>query len=254
MEIHSLRPLKTIDDWIEAVGRKNWVPSYSAYECAMRWRGVTSVLPEPLNYVMRNSGIEVLQGLRPESIVAEHAVFLDTLTTPSRTDIMAFCSNSTHDRVVVAVEAKSREPFSDRVFRWIRTADRTVSAQQQKLFDVSNAIVVRKERRLAFLNQVLGTNIDINSELRYQLVHRTASAVLEARNLRAKAAIVVIQAFQPSVENLFDFSDYLDALNVSGATKNRVLGPYFALLTPSTPLYFLYLQDRPSTQQARLFT
>ncbi len=220
----------------------------------MKWRGVKSVLPEPLNYVLRNSGIEVLRGLRPESVVAEHAVFLDTLSTPSRTDIMAFCSNGDNNRVVVAVEAKSRESFSDRIFRWIRTADRSVSAQQEKLFDISNGIVERKQRRLDFLNQVLGTQVYANSELRYQLMHRTASAILEARNLRAKAAIVVIQSFFPSVENLFDFSDFLDALNVSGATKNRVLGPYFASFTKSIPIYFLYLQDRPSVQQARLFT
>ncbi|MBX3721321.1 MAG: hypothetical protein KF713_05720 [Turneriella sp.] len=167
---------------------------------------------------------------------------------------MAFCSNASEGRVVIAVEAKCNEPFAERIYRWIRIPDSPAGKFQHKLFGEQQGIVERKFRRLKFLNQVLGTTIDPLSELRYQLLHRTASAIIEARNLRAEAAVVVIQAFTPSVENLFDFSDFCDALGVTGATKNRVLGPYFAPFTPSIPIYFLYLQDRPSTQQTRLFT
>jgi len=253
MEIQSLRQLRHTSDWVEAVGAKNYRKGYSAYETHQKWKAISDLLPEPLNSVLLRSRNPIFTGIKPDCVIAEHAVFLDTLKTPSKTDIMAFCSNEARERIVLAVEAKCAEPFAERISRWITTPDAPRRLAQRRLFTEETPIVSRKVDRLRFLNSVLGTDISPESHLRYQLLHRTASAILEARNLSARAAVVVVQAFTFNIENFFDFTDWTTVLGIQGTKKNTLLGPFLSPILPSTPIYFLYLQDQLSDTTASLF-
>jgi len=64
-----------------------------------------------------------------------------------------------------------------------------------------------------FLSNHLSKEIPPDSTLRYQLLHRTVSAVLEAQLHGAVAAVVLVHAFgREAADNLSDFSEFLTEL------------------------------------------
>jgi hypothetical protein len=77
----------------------------------------------------------------------------------------------------MAVEGKAGELFGPTIDEW--------------LTDSSDG----KRDRLAFLCEALQTKLDPPRHLRYQLFHRTVSAILEARRCHAGIAIVMVQSF-----------------------------------------------------------
>lgn len=66
---------------------------------------------------------------------------------------------------------------------------------------------------MAFLVDVLGLTASNLSSIRYQLLHRTASAVIEAERLGATAAVMIVHSF--SSENLW-FQDYAAFVGLFG--------------------------------------
>ncbi|AFM14185.1 DUF6946 family protein [Turneriella parva] len=243
-EIFGVKRLKTIDDWIEVVTRRHYKQGHSAYECAHRWKNVGSRFPEPIASICRKSRLQVLEGMEIKQLYAEFPVWLDTHSTPSKNDLMIFAEGPGNRKVVVAVEAKCDESFAQPVDTWIRTADKPVPRRQRKLFKGAYGPVERKIRRLKFLNAILSTDIGAESTVRYQLLHRTASAVLTARQTYAEAAVVLIQAFTESEGNFRDFQDFCKLLGFPKIIKNTVIGPYFTAASPEVPLFLIYFQDR----------
>jgi hypothetical protein len=73
---------------------------------------------------------------------------------------------------------------------------------------------VGKERRLAGLVDRLGLDPGAVGTLRYQLLHRTAAALIEAAHAGAKNAAMIVQSFSPdSVRAGFsDFQAFAAAL------------------------------------------
>ena len=252
MEVFSLRPIRSTADWIDTVGKKNYKQgSYSAYQVSQSWRNLNGRLPAPMSKIFESSKDPLFHNLKPEHIVAEKQIYLlDSLKNPSRTDIMSYCSNSMGETILLCVECKAKETFASRVSSWVATPDEPPIRRQALLFHQKAELVPRKLNRLKSLNTVLGTNVMPDSHLRYQLLHRTASAIIEGRNLSARAAVMVVQAFTASVENFFDFSDFCDTLGLSCPRKDTVLGPYFTPFNESTPLYLLYVQDSLSSEKS----
>ena len=54
--------------------------------------------------------------------------------------------------------------------------------------------------------------------IRYQLLHRTASAILEARRFGAPHAVMIVQAFRPGSESLADYEAFGRHLGVGLST------------------------------------
>ncbi|MBK7686257.1 MAG: hypothetical protein IPJ25_09755 [Rhodocyclaceae bacterium] len=79
----------------------------------------------------------------------------------------------------MSVEAKSGEPFDKLVADWLRVRS-----------DGSN-----KPQRLDSLRRTLGIVEENVDGIRYQLLHRTASPLLEAKRFRASIAIMIVQSF-----------------------------------------------------------
>ena len=79
----------------------------------------------------------------------------------------------------LALEAKSGEPLDKPVAQW--------------LADASPAS--RKPQRLAALKGLLGIVDQDVGAIRYQLLHRAASALLEAQRFRTPTAVMLVQAF-----------------------------------------------------------
>ena len=98
----------------------------------------------------------------------------------SMTDVMAFTEDA-----VIAVEAKAREPFDSLVLDWIDEEQarnpRSPPHRCQVVADYAQAFGVRFSALLP---------------LRYQLLHRTLSAALTARE-RSNRAWMIVQSFAP---------------------------------------------------------
>ena len=87
----------------------------------------------------------------------------------------------------------------------------------------------------------LSKEIPSDSTLRYQLLHRTVSAILEAQLHSAVAAVILVHAFGPEAAgNLSDFSDFLRELGGRGLRKGEVSGPHQLGEYRDSPCYLLW--------------
>jgi hypothetical protein len=239
---YGYKRLVSVDDWKGLAGEENWRPTRSAYELAHAWQQARG-LPTPIAQALNNSGHEALRGLSIELCIVEKPVFLDTMVGPSMTDLMGYGQNAKGDAIVLAVEGKADEPFASRVRAWVRGGDQKTTMKDEPRRT--------RVRRLEFLSKHLATTVSSDSPLRYQLLHRTVSAVLEAQLHSAAAAVVLVHAFGPdSAENLGDYADFLKQLGGAAATKGVVSGPYQLGEQRDVPTYFLWWQQAAVAGQA----
>jgi hypothetical protein len=158
------------------------------------WLEAGKTFPAPVAAGLQKSSIDSTE-LLLQFAVAEHLTVLDTLRAPSRTDLMVYCCQRKTEKAVFAVEGKMTEPFDDEILRWIRNAPKPCREP------LSLPIKYGRKARLDFLNRLLDLNVGTDSALRYQLLHRTACALLEARNIFASTAVMLVQAFCKCPDN-----------------------------------------------------
>ena len=65
-----------------------------------------------------------------------------------------------------------------------------------------------KQKHLAFLKELLGLPAELPGALRYQFLHRTASAVIEARRFHANVAVCLVQSFHREHAGFSDFQAF----------------------------------------------
>jgi hypothetical protein len=79
------------------------------------------------------------------------------------------------------------------------------------------------------LNEVLESDLDHDSEIYYQLLHRTASVVLRARAVGATTAVMLVHSFAPVSHDDTNFgawSEFLGALPSSPRpARGALVGP-----------------------------
>jgi hypothetical protein len=66
-----------------------------------------------------------------------------------------------------------------------------------------------KEGRLAFLQDILGLGSAPGPGIRYQLLHRAASAVIEAQRFGARHAVMLVHSFSRDDRWFEDFSAFV---------------------------------------------
>lgn len=143
-----------------------------------------------------------LRGLIPLLVVAEHQVPLPGGLAASQCDAWVLARRPTGSLVSIAVEAKLDEPFGETLQQW--------------LVDASAG----RRERLASLYDVLGMN-EVPLSVRYQLLHRTAAPILEARRFGADTAVLVVQSFDHNHDTgLKDYLHFLSALNAEGGADS----------------------------------
>jgi hypothetical protein len=225
--------LVKLEDWQGLAGDRNWVPSRSAYELACAWHGAQG-LPRSIRAALDGSGYEELQGVELDLCLIEKPVFLETLSAPSMTDLMAYGHNAKGNTVLLGVEGKADEVLGPRVSAWLRGDSKQTPSSPRP----------SRLKRLAFLGKLLAHHIDPSSDLRYQLIHRTVSVVLEAQLHGSAAAVVMVHAFGPlAPDNWHDFEDFLQCLGCRDPVAGKVAGPCWLGETASLPIYFLWWQQ-----------
>jgi hypothetical protein len=68
----------------------------------------------------------------------------------------------------------------------------------------------------------LGLRVEDAGELRYQLLHRTASAAFEAERYGAEKALMLVHSFSAVDRSLDDYRRFADALGLEGADTNAI--------------------------------
>ena len=102
-----------------------------------------------------------------------------------------------------AQDAKVDEPFGELVSNW-------------------NHHSPGKERRLEVLCVSLGLRVADVGDIRYQLLHRTASAIYEAQRYRTKRALMLVHSFSPTDASFRDFLVFAELMGLPLEGVNRV--------------------------------
>ena len=177
--------LKKPADVIPHLGKPtHWKQGRSAKALADSWHAANG-LPERVLAVLSQApeyaGVQLVDGWLERSTDLG-----DGRGSHSQTDLLALVDIGA-ELAVLAVEAKVTEPFGPLVCEWLKNDQHG------------------KRQRLVGLCKLLELDISGVSELRYQLLHRTAAALLEAKRFKLSAAALVIHSFCPAATGLDDF-------------------------------------------------
>lgn len=165
-----LVPTAGPNDWKRFLAdpEKQWKRGYSAMAAALSWEAANGVPPEISNIL--GKPVELLLA------IPEHKVALPGGRRESQCDVFALVRVD-NELMAIAVEAKVNEPFGPTVSEWM------INASKGKI------------ERMGFICDLLGLSVPPPGHLRYQLFHRTAAAVVEAKRFRTAQAGMIVQSF-----------------------------------------------------------
>lgn len=158
----------------------------------------------------------------------ERCIELGDGSRPSQTDVLAIL-RLPDEIAIMAVEGKVDESFGPLVSEWLREA----------------APASKKQARLKRLAETLGIDVSVCETLRYQLLHRTASAIYEARRYHAEVAVMMVHSFDPHDAGFEDFARFAVAMGIPDAAATRVVGP---ISREGVDLYLGWTADMPGNE------
>lgn len=193
-----------IEDWRKLVRAGHFVTDYSAQLTAESWLD-TDGFPQELASVFASVG-EPFASLTPLLVFPEHNVPLPGGSVGTQSDVWCLAAHSS-GLASLAVEGKKEESFGPTLAEWQRT---TTSG---------------RKTRLAYLVELLGLASPLPQDLRYQFLHRTASAIIEAKRFHASIAVLVVQSFSNSKNGLRDFEQFVQLMGVTNAVTPDTVIP-----------------------------
>ena len=215
-----LIPARTADDWKHLLAEpdKHWRTGYSAKALAHCWQSARD-FPPSVRAVFNASPIELFQGITMLLGIPERRVPLPGRGKASQTDLFVL-AKSGDDLVSIAVEGKVAEPFDDLVSEWLvrpsaSAEDEERGAALDEAPDQAPGPSAGKLRRLAYLCQMLGIDEEAVRPLRYQLLHRTVSALIEAERFNARHALMLVHSFSPTDDWFDDYRSFAGLLGVA---------------------------------------
>lgn len=173
---------------------------------AYSWEATPAALPSEITKSLTAGGDPRLQALKLLAAMPEYQVSLSGGQTSSQTDVLALATNE-HGLVVLAVEGKVDEPFGP-----------TLGEKRAEASAGQN-------ERLAFLHKVLGLDKPLPDQIRYQLLHRTASAILVAEDFHAATAVMMVHSFSPQSQWFDNYSSFCEELGAQAIKGHTVVPP-----------------------------
>jgi len=195
-------PSENAEDWKQflAEPEKQWRRGYSARTLAYCWQKADGI-PNHVKKVLCQA--PELAGLEALIVIPEHQVPLPGGGRPSQNDIWVL-GRTEKDLVSIAVEGKVSEPFGPTIGEW----------------DPNSS--VGKKKRFEYLCSILGLHTEPQEDIRYQLLHRTASAIIEARRFHANQAVMLVHSFSLSDEWFPDYKYFISLFGASAAIDKTV--------------------------------
>ena len=215
-------PTRNLEDWQLGLSDsdKHWKDGFSAKMTAQSWHQADG-FPSSIQNVFAASG-EPFASLEPLLILPEHQVSLPPHhARPSQNDVWIFASHKSGS-ASIAVEGKKDESFGPTMGEWKSDS-------------------IGKTERFLFLTSLLQLPQDLDDKIRYQFLHRAASALLEAQRFHANMAVCLIQSFSEKASGWDDFCDFA-ALFGQSPQQNEVvsLGVF-----DNIPLSLAWITTRP---------
>jgi hypothetical protein len=184
-------PLVKPEDVIPHLAKQelHWRAGYSAQELAVAWSNSRNDFPTVVRAVLKTAP-EYAQAELVDGFF-EREVELGSPGRNSQTDLMVIAGLDA-ELGIIAVEGKVEESFAELVTDWNSTPG--------------------KQRRLEGLCETLGLGAAQVGGIRYQLLHRTASAIYEAKRYRCRHALMLVHSFSPTHRWFEDFAAFSRAM------------------------------------------
>jgi hypothetical protein len=198
-----LVPTRSTDDWkmLLAEPDKQWKAGYSAMLTAQSWENASGLPPE-ITFALHTSDNGHFNDLELALAIPEYKVVLKGGTRPSQNDVFALLT-SVKGLTALTVEGKAKEDFGPTIAQWR-------SGVSDKGY----------QTRLLHVMENIGLKDSIPGHIRYQLLHRTASSVLEAKRFHCTAAVMLVQSFVES-DMGNHFGDYVQFIQLYGKTPTK---------------------------------
>jgi hypothetical protein len=181
---------------------KHWKTGYSAKSMAHCWEEADG-FPASIQQALDNSAIADLTNLQPLVIIPEHKVPLPGGRTQSQNDAFVLARNADH-LAAIMIEGKVEESFGQPVKNWGP--------------DTSPG----KQERFAYLVDLLGLQDADLDDVYYQLLHRTASAIIEAQRFHASTAIMLVHSFSQQHTWFAEYAKFAVAMGAVDPQRNSV--------------------------------
>jgi len=213
-------PIKSPEVWRHLLAKpdKHWRTGYSAKALAYCWQEAGD-FPQSVRKVFKNSGVKLFRDVKLLLAFPEYKVPLPGGRRASQSDIFVLAKGN-EQLISIMVEGKVHEPFGETVAKWRDEGGRG------------------KGRRLDYLCQLLELDKDEVNNIRYQLLHRTASAVIEANSFNAPNALMLVHSFSDTNEWFDDYSQFLALFDAKGEPDSLA----FAKNLDSVNLYFAWVK------------
>jgi hypothetical protein len=204
------------EDWQGLLAKPvlHWKEGASAMTAAAAWEDAADCLPPEVGTLLTASTVPEMIDLALLAAIPEWQVALPGGTTHSATDILALCRNDL-GLCVLAVEAKVLEDFGPR----LEEKRRSPTPGQLE--------------RLEYLHALLKVP-HFEDDIRYQLLHRTASALLTAQQFHAKTAVMLVHAFATPADRMICFQAFCAAMGAEQVAPGIWRVPRF-----TTPTLYL---------------
>jgi len=192
-----LIPTTGVESWQSLLADpvKHWKTGYSARSLAYCWEEAAG-FPREIKALFASLPEGGLGDIELLLAIPEHKVSLPGGRRESQNDIFVL-GKAGGKLVSIAVEGKVSEPFGPTVGEWL--ADSSPG----------------KQVRLDYLKEVLGLEDDLNPAVRYQLLHRTASALIEAERFNAEKAVMIVHSFSQGCEWFEDYANFVALFGVA---------------------------------------
>jgi hypothetical protein len=193
-----LIPTDGLESWQQFLAdpEKHWKPDFSAMSTACSWENAWKKeegMPREIALLFENAEEPRLRDAKLAFAIPEYKVELEGGNSPSQNDVFAILSCS-HGLISMMVEGKAKENFDVLLKDWKkRTSPQGV------------------QERMSHIMQNIGLNQPLSDDIRYQLLHRTASAVIEAARFHAPFAVIIVQSFvdDDTVNHYEDFCKFI---------------------------------------------
>ena len=184
-------PTGRVEDWqaLLADPIKQWKTGRSAKALAYCWEEAPGFPPE-IQELFDKSQLICFKDIEPLLTIPEHKVPLPGGNTQSQSDAFVLARSATK-LISISIEGKVSESFGPTLGEWYKEPSKG------------------KIERLDYLKKMLGLLGEIDPAIRYQLLHRTASAVIEAKQYHATKAVMIVHSFSQSSEWLGDYQAFV---------------------------------------------
>lgn len=223
-------PTRNGTDWQRLLAKPNlhWKVGASAMTAAACWEAAADRLPSEIAKLLNAASRLELADLQLLVALPEWHVDLPGGQTKSATDVLALCGNA-QALCVIAVEAKVLEDFGP------------------TLCEKQNQTSPGQKERIKFLHELLGV-MKFSDSIRYQLVHRTASALLTARDFHASAAVMLVHAFDTPADRTEDFNAFAKEMEAEEVSS----GVYWVKRFEAPRLYLAWCSGNASFRKIEL--